>query len=140
MWPDNLPLHPVPLIEIGMPIPLAWDVTALHDDLELWLVSNHRDIAIEADRDRPGFPVHVMDLPGADAAQILLLRQLPAQRVNELKVVGVQLSSSFNITADQRAEALALRRPEELRVPILAPQGAPSWSGWRLLELNGESA
>jgi hypothetical protein len=35
MRPDNLLLHPVPLVEIGMPIALARDVTALHDNLEL---------------------------------------------------------------------------------------------------------
>jgi hypothetical protein len=50
-----------------------------------------------------------MDLPGADAVQILLLGEHPAQRVDELKVVGMQLARSLNITRDQRTESLALR-------------------------------
>src|SRR5688572_2159902 len=61
-----------------------------------------------------------MDLPGPDAGQILRLRERPAQGVDELKVVGVQLSGPINIPGNQRAEALPLRRAEELRVPILA--------------------
>jgi hypothetical protein len=80
-----------------MPIPLARDMTALHDNLELGRVSDNCNIAVQAYGDRFRFPVQVADLPGADAAQILLLRESPAQRVDELKVLRVQLSRSFNI-------------------------------------------
>jgi hypothetical protein len=52
--------------------------------------------------------VQVADLSGADAAEVLLLREGAAQWVDELKVIGVQLFRAFNITGDERTKSLAL--------------------------------
>ena len=120
MRPHHLPPSPVPLIEIGMPVPLTRNVTALHDNFELGLVPDHSDIFVEANRDELRLPIQVTDLAGSDGSEILLLRECPTQRVDQLKVLGVELCRSFNITRDQRSESLAFSRPEKLRLPLLA--------------------
>jgi hypothetical protein len=59
-----------------------------------------------------------MDLPRADAAQILLLGERPAEGVDQLKVLRVQLTCPFHISTDQRAETLAFGYTKELRIII----------------------
>ena len=109
MRPNHAPLGTVPLIEVGMPVPLTRDVVPLYDDFELGTVPENRHVPVDPNRDRFRLPVEVVDLPGADPAQILLFGEHTAERVDELKVLCVQLSRSFDITCDQRTKSLALR-------------------------------
>ena len=119
MGPHNLPRRAVSFIKICVPVPLARDVAALNDDLKLRLITNRRSTAIDPNRDGFGFPVQIVDLTRADAAQILVLRQRAAQGVDQLEIVGVQLGRSFNIARDQHTQALTLRRPKEFHLPLL---------------------
>ena len=124
-----------------MPIPLSRDVLPLYHDFQLRLVPNHGDVAIETDRDRIGLPSEIADLPRADAAQVLFLRDRSAQRIDELEVVGVQPGGPVKIAGDERLDPLALRSPDEVRIPSLASRvPVEQWSCWGLLELKGESA
>jgi hypothetical protein len=110
----------VPLIEVGMPVPLTRNVASLYDNFELGLVPDHSDISVESNRDELRLPIQVADLASRDASEILLFRECPTQRVDELKVLGVERCRSFNITRDQRTESLAFSRPEKLSIPLLA--------------------
>jgi len=62
-------------------------------------------------------PVQVLDLSCLDATQVLLFREHPAQRVDQLRVFGVQLFCSINISGDQRTESITLGRAKEFRLP-----------------------
>src|SRR5687767_8526803 len=99
-----------------MPVPQTRNVAALDHDFELRPVPDHCDISIQANRDRLRLPVQVLDLPGADATQVLLLRECTAQRVDELEVIRVKLLRSMKIAGNERSESFAFGRAEKLHV------------------------